>query len=93
MTETIVCVGSVVRKDSRILMVRQAAGHSLQHQWTIPWGRLQSGESPLEAALRETREEVGVVSEVTGLLGLQELPFPQEGWVALIFLAPHHAFI
>ena len=83
------CVGTVVRKDSRILLVRQGEGHSLQHQWTIPWGRLQDGESPPEAALRETREEAGVESEMTGLLGVQELPAPQEGWMALIFLAHH----
>ena len=36
MTETIVCVGAVVRKGSRILMVRQAAGHSPQHQPVEP---------------------------------------------------------
>ena len=89
MTETSLCVGVVVRKDAHTLLVRQSAGHTLQHQWTIPWGRVQVGESPLDAALRETREEAGVDSQVIGLLGLQELPPPQQERFALLFLARH----
>ena len=89
MTETSLCVGVVVRKDVHTLLVRQAAGHPLEHQWTIPWGRVKAGESPLDAALRETREEANVESQVIGLLGLQELPPPQQELFALLFLARH----
>ena len=89
MAESVVCVGAVVRNASRVLLVRQTKGHPLQHQWTIPWGGLQVGESPADAAVRETREEAGVLCEVSGLLGIQELPFPQEGWIGVIFLARH----
>ena len=89
MAETVVCVGAVVRNASRVLMVRQAKGHPLQHQWTIPWGGLQVGESPADAVVRETCEEAGIFCEVRGLLGAQELPFPQEGWIGLNFLARH----
>ena len=89
MTESILCVGVVVRKGLHVLLVRQAEGHPLQHQWTIPWGRVHVQESPLDAAMRETREEAGVASQVIGLLGLQELPPPQQERAALIFLARH----
>ena len=89
MTETSLCVGVVVRKDVHTLLVRQSAGHPLQHQWTIPWGRVRVGESPLDAALRETREESGVDSQLIGLLGLQELPPPQQERFVLLFLARH----
>ena len=89
MTESSLCVGVVVRKGAHTLLVRQAEGHDLQHQWTIPWGRVKTGESPLDAALRETREEANVESQVIGLLGLQELPPPQQERFALLFLARH----
>ena len=89
MTESSLCVGVVVRKGAHALLVRQAEGHALQHQWTIPWGRVKARESPLDAALRETREEAGVDSQVIGLLGLQELPPPQQERFALLFLARH----
>jgi ADP-ribose pyrophosphatase YjhB (NUDIX family) len=89
MSETVVCVGSVVRKDARVLLVRQAAGHSLAGQWTIPWGRLDQGESAAAAAVREVFEEGRVVAEIEGLLGVQELPPPWLGWLALVYLCRH----
>jgi ADP-ribose pyrophosphatase YjhB (NUDIX family) len=73
---TVVCVGAVVRRGDAVLLVRQSPGHSLAGQWTVPWGRLENGESPLAAALREVQEEGGVHAAVDGLLGVQELPEP-----------------
>jgi ADP-ribose pyrophosphatase YjhB (NUDIX family) len=89
MRETVVCVGAVVRNGDQILLVRQAPGHSLQGRWTVPWGRLEAGESPAAAALRETLEEGGIRAEVEGLLGVQELPAPWQGWIALVYLCRH----
>jgi ADP-ribose pyrophosphatase YjhB (NUDIX family) len=56
----VVCVGAVVLQGERVLFVRQAQGHTLEGQWSIPWGIVDPGESPDAAALRETREESGV---------------------------------
>lgn len=89
MIETTVCVGAVVRRDNEILLVRQSAGHSLAGQWTIPWGKLGRGESPSSAALRETLEEGGIVAEIEGLLGVQELPAPWVGMIGLLYLCRH----
>ena len=89
--ETVVCVGALVMKGAEILLVRQAPGHSLAGQWTIPWGRLEQGESPSTAAVRETLEEAGVVVRVAGLLGVQELPRPWAGWLALIYLCRYES--
>jgi 8-oxo-dGTP diphosphatase len=86
---TVVCVGAVVRQDDRILLVRQSAGHSLAGQWTVPWGRVDDGESPGNAALREVREEGGVEAAIEGLLGVQVLPAPWVGWIALVYLCRH----
>lgn len=90
-SRTVVCVGAVVRKGDRILLVRQAKGHSLEGQWTVPWGHLADGESPAAAAIRETKEEGGIDAEVEGLLGVQELPSPWSGWIALVYLCRHVA--
>jgi len=82
-----VCVGAVVLQGQRALFVRQAPGHPLQGQWSIPWGIVDPGESPEAAALRETVEESGIEAEMEGLLGLQSLR--DEGWIALVFLCHH----
>jgi 8-oxo-(d)GTP phosphatase len=41
--------------------------------WSLPKGRLEKGEHPLAAAVREVREE-------TGVTGLPQLLFPQVGY-------------
>jgi len=87
--QTELFVGAVVMRDGQVLLVRQSAGHSLAGKWTIPWGRVEPGESPVVAALREVLEEGGVEAQVEGFLGVQELPPPQEGGVALVYLCRH----
>ncbi len=89
MIETIVCVGGVVRRANSVLLVRQSSGHSLEGQWTIPWGQIDTGESPTAAVLREIEEEAGIIARVDGLLGVQELPDPWLGMVGLLFLCNH----
>lgn len=89
MRETVVCVGAVVMHGEKVLLVRQAAGHSLAGQWTIPWGRVENGESTAAAAIREAYEEGGVIAQVEGLLGVQELPSPWQGWFALVYQCQH----
>lgn len=83
----VVCVGAVVRQGNRALFVRQAKGHPLEGQWSIPWGFVDPEESPDSAALRETLEESGVVAKVEGLLGMQQLH--RKGWIAIVFLCRH----
>ncbi len=77
----------MVLQGEQALFVRQARGHSLAGQWSIPWGIVEPDEPPEAAAVRETREEGGVVAEVEGLLGIQNLRTP--GWVGIIFLCRH----
>ena len=88
-TEIRLCVGALVLRGDRILAIRQAAGHPLEGLWTFPWGRLEPGESPSAAALREAREEAGVVAEIRGLIGVQEMPAPWVGWNAFVYLCDH----
>lgn len=83
----VACAGAVVLQGNRALLIRQAPGHSLAGQWSIPWGIIDSDEPPEVAAVRETREESGVVAEVEGLLGIQNLIQP--GWIGIIFLCRH----
>ena len=83
----VVCVGTVVLKDNRALLVRQAPGHALAGRWSIPWGIVDPDETPEAAALRETSEEAGIKAGIDGLLGIQNLP--RQGWVAIIFLCHH----
>jgi ADP-ribose pyrophosphatase YjhB (NUDIX family) len=83
----VVCVGAVVLNQERALFVRQAEGHPLAGQWSIPWGIVDPGETPESAILREIQEEGGILAEMEGLLGIQNLR--RGGWLAAVFLCRH----
>lgn len=48
-----------VDRDQRILLVKQFRLPAEAYLWELPAGRLDPGESPLQAAKRELREETG----------------------------------
>lgn len=62
-------------QHGRVLLVKP----SYKDGWEIPGGYVEHGESPLAAALREVREELGADLEVTDLLVLDWAPHPAEG--------------
>ena len=53
--------------ERRILCVRANYG---ERNWTTPGGRVEAGESPLDALRREVMEEVGLEVELGELLGV-----------------------
>ncbi|MEV0390546.1 CoA pyrophosphatase [Nonomuraea sp. NPDC050643] len=64
-----VCVLEDAERDPYVIVIRRAAHGRNPGQWALPGGRLDEGEQPVEAALRELAEETGVTGvEVAGLL-------------------------
>ena len=63
----------VVRLGHRFLLVheRDHGGH-----WYLPAGRVEPGESFVDAALRETFEESGVRVAIEGILRVEHTPQP-----------------
>ncbi len=59
--------GTVVVTDERELLLCHVTG---QRHWDLPKGGIHDGESPLDAALRETHEETGLVIEPASVLDL-----------------------
>lgn len=56
-------VGAVVVRDGRALIVRRAH-EPRKGEWSLPGGMLDLGESLVDAARREVREETGLDVEV-----------------------------
>jgi 8-oxo-dGTP pyrophosphatase MutT (NUDIX family) len=53
----------------RVLVLKRAARGTNPGQWALPGGRLEPGETPEQAAVREAEEEVGLAgAEVAGQL-------------------------
>ena len=83
----VICVGAVVLQEDKVLFVRQSEGQSLAGKWSIPWGVVESDETPDDAVLREILEEGGIQASIEGLLGYQN--FAWESSLALIYLCQH----
>ena len=67
----LVGVGSIIIEDDRVLLVKRAHP-PIQGQWSIPGGVLEVGELVREAAVREAREETGLIVEPGDLLGVYD---------------------
>ncbi|MFJ8362761.1 NUDIX domain-containing protein [Streptomyces sp. NPDC093984] len=59
----------------RILMVEP----SYKDYWEIPGGYVETGESPLHAAIREVQEELGITPPIGRLLAVDWAPNQAEG--------------
>ena len=65
-----------------LLLTRRAA-HLNRHagQWALPGGRVDAGETPEAAALRELEEEVGLVLDASAVLGRLDDYATRSGYV------------
>ena len=50
----------VIRRGGRVLVIERGAAVSFGGYWTLPGGRIEPGESPRQAVVREIREELGL---------------------------------
>ena len=57
-----------VFRDGRVLLALRAR----PRLWSLPGGRIESGETAEQTALRELREEVGVEAEIVAPAGVRE---------------------
>lgn len=59
MTDRVVVAGAVFDRG-RLLAARRSAPPELAGRWELPGGKLEPGEGPGQALVRELREELGV---------------------------------
>ena len=67
----LVGVGAIIIDGDRVLLVKRAHP-PIQGQWSIPGGVLEVGEMIREAAVREAREETGLIVDPGELLGVYD---------------------
>lgn len=66
-TRTLV-VGAAIFRDGAVLAARRTAPAEAAGRWEFPGGKVEPGESPEDALVREIGEELGCVIELTGWL-------------------------
>ena len=54
-------VAAILWRGDRFLAVRRPPGKPMAGMWEFPGGKLEPGETPADALVREIREELGVI--------------------------------
>lgn len=70
---------AIVDDRGRILLIREGYGRS---RYGFPGGAVERGESPLDAVVREVREETGLEARVEDVVGVYRL---ESGLVVTLF--------
>lgn len=74
-------VGVILREDGQVLLGQRPPGKTWAGWWEFPGGKIEEGESPLEALQRELHEEIGIEAE-------QVYP-----WITRIFSYPERKVV
>jgi len=61
---------ALVDADRRVLIAQRPEGKELAGLWEFPGGKIEPGETPEEAVVRELREELGIETKVACLAPL-----------------------
>ncbi|WP_405478736.1 (deoxy)nucleoside triphosphate pyrophosphohydrolase [Streptomyces sp. NBC_00009] len=64
MTEPTVVVAAAIHESGRLLAARRSAPPELAGRWELPGGKVEPGEDPTRALVRELREELGIGAEL-----------------------------
>src|SRR4051795_5713121 len=77
----------IIHRDGQILVGqrRRADRHPLK--WEFPGGKVESGETPQQALVRELREELQIEASVGTELARYEHEYPSGSRVHLLFFA------
>lgn len=63
----LVVAAALIRADGRVLLQRRPTGKQLAGLWEFPGGKIDPGETPEAALVRELAEELGIVVTETAL--------------------------
>ena len=60
MKTVLVSAVALIDRDGRVLLAQRPEGKSMAGLWEFPGGKIESGETPEAALIRELHEELGI---------------------------------
>ncbi len=76
---------AVIERDGRILLTRRLEGAHLAGLWEFPGGKVEPGEDPEHAEVRECREGCGVEVEVIDVVEVAFHRYPKKDVLLLFY--------
>lgn len=74
--KTIEVVAAIIKKDGKIFATQRGYG-DFKDGWEFPGGKIESGETPEQALVREIKEELEADIKVGELVTTVEYDYPQ----------------
>jgi 8-oxo-dGTP diphosphatase len=84
----LVAACALIDVDGRVLLAKRPPGRPLEGLWEFPGGKVEPGETPEAALVRELEEELGIV---VAPKCLAPLTFASHGYEAFHLLMPLYA--
>ena len=84
MKMTLVVACALIDADNRVLVAQRPEGKALAGLWEFPGGKLEPGERPEGALIRELSEELGITVKADCLAPLTFASFPYEAFHLLM---------
>lgn len=81
----LVVAGLIVGDDRRILIAQRRADQALPLQWEFPGGKVEPGEAPTAALVRELREELAITVAVGRIWDVLFHAYPDFDLVMLVY--------
>jgi len=82
----LVVAGLIIGDDHRILITQRRADQELPLLWEFPGGKVEPGESPVAALVRELGEEIGVTVAVERIWEVLFHAYPAFDLVMLVYV-------
>ena len=73
--KTVTVVAAIITRDNKIFATQRGYG-DFKDGWEFPGGKVEPGESPEDAIVREIKEELKAEIKVTGFLTTIEHDYP-----------------
>ena len=85
---TVLVAAGVIIDGRRVLLTQRMPGAHLEGSWEFPGGKVEPGEAPEQALVRELREEIGVGATVGDILDVTFWRYERKD-VLLLFYRAH----
>ncbi|MCC7260624.1 MAG: 8-oxo-dGTP diphosphatase MutT [Alphaproteobacteria bacterium] len=70
-----VAAAALIAPDGKILLAQRPEGRSMAGLWEFPGGKIESGETPEQALIRELHEELGITVAPDALEAFTSITF------------------
>jgi len=80
-----VVVAAIIRREGRVLICRRRADQPHALKWEFPGGKVEPGETPAQALVRELQEELALYASIGEEVERYEFCYPGKKPILLIF--------